>query len=48
MNNKSVFTRSSCSITNTLDLLGDKWTILIVIDRVLGKERYQKILSFPE
>ncbi len=35
-------------ITNALDLLGDKWTILIVRDLALGKERYQEFLSSPE
>jgi DNA-binding HxlR family transcriptional regulator len=48
MNNKSEFKRSFCPITNSLDLLGDKWTILIVRDLVLGKERYQEFLSSPE
>ena len=48
MNNKLEFTRSSCPITNSLDLLGDKWTILIIRDLVLGKKRYQEFLSSPE
>ena len=48
MNRKLIFTRSSCPITNSLDLLGDKWTILIIRDLVLGKERYQEFLSSPE
>ena len=48
MNRKLVFARSLCPITNSLDLLGDKWTILIIRDLVLGKERYQEFLSSPE
>ena len=48
MNRKLVFTRSSCPISNSLDLLGDKWTMLIIRDLVLGKERYQEFLSSPE
>ena len=45
---KSVFKRSLCPITNVLDVFGDKWTILIVRDIMLGKERYQEFLSSPE
>jgi len=49
MNRRLVFTRSSCPITNSLDIIiGDKWTMLIVRDLVLGKERYQEFLSSPE
>jgi DNA-binding HxlR family transcriptional regulator len=48
MNNKLIFTRSFCPITNSLDLLGDKWTLLIVRDLVLGKKQYQEFLSSPE
>ena len=42
------FERSSCPITNVLDLLGDKWTLLVIRDLVLGKRRYQEFLSSPE
>ena len=42
------FKRSSCPITNVLDLLGDKWTLLVIRDLVLGKSRYQEFLSSPE
>ena len=45
---KSVFKRSLCPLTNVLDVFGDKWTILIVRDIMLGKERYQEFLSSPE
>jgi DNA-binding HxlR family transcriptional regulator len=48
MNKKLIFTRSVCPITNSLDLLGDKWTLLIVRDLVLGKKKYQEFLSSPE
>ena len=48
MNNKAPFIRSICPITNSLDLLGDKWTLLIVRDLVLGKKQYQEFLSSPE
>ena len=42
------FERSSCPITNVLDLLGDKWTLLVIRDLVLGKQRYQEFLDSPE
>ena len=42
------FTRSSCPITNVLDTLGDKWTLLVIRDLVLGKRRYQEFTSSPE
>ena len=31
------FKRSPCPVTNTLDILGDKWTLLVVRDLFLGK-----------
>jgi len=42
------FKRSSCPIANALDILGDKWTLLVVRDLALGKTRYQEFLSSPE
>ena len=34
--------RSGCLIICSLDLLGDKWSLLIVRDMVLGRKRYFK------
>ena len=31
-----------------LDLLGDRWTLLVVRDLVLGKHRYAEFLDSPE
>lgn len=42
------FQRSSCPITNVLDLLGDKWTLLVIRDLVLGKRRFQEFMDSPE
>jgi DNA-binding HxlR family transcriptional regulator len=42
------FKRSSCPITNVLDLLGDKWTLLVIRDLVLGKRRFQEFMDSPE
>jgi DNA-binding HxlR family transcriptional regulator len=45
---KLTFERSCCPITNGLDIFGDKWTLLIIRDLVLGKKRYQDLISSPE
>ena len=42
------FKRSCCPITTVLDTLGDKWTLLVIRDLVLGKRRYQEFMSSPE
>lgn len=48
METRSLFERSACPITNGLDIFGDKWTLLIIRDLVLGKCRYQDLLSSSE
>lgn len=48
MNNKMTFKRSCCPITNSLDILGDKWTLLVIRDLVLGKKRYQEFMASSE
>jgi len=40
--------RSSCPVACALDLLGDKWTLLLVRDMFLGKSRYGEFLKSPE
>jgi DNA-binding HxlR family transcriptional regulator len=40
--------RSGCPIATTLDLIGDKWTLLLIRDMLVGKERYQEFLASPE
>ncbi len=47
-NNLPAFERSGCPITNALDLFGDKWTLLVIRDLVLGKKRYQELSVSPE
>lgn len=42
------FERSCCPITNGLDIFGDKWTLLIIRDLLLGKRRYQDFISSAE
>ena len=48
MGDTMTFKRSCCPITNALDILGDKWTLLVIRDLVLGKRRYQEFMSSPE
>lgn len=41
--------RSDCPIANTLDQIGDRWTLLIIRDLMfLGKQRYEEFLQSPE
>lgn len=41
--------RSDCPIANILDLLGDRWTLLVIRDLlVLGKHRFGELLESPE
>lgn len=45
---RPVFERSCCPIACALDQLGDKWTLLIIRDLLLGKKRYQELMTSPE
>lgn len=41
--------RSSCPIACTLDLIGDRWTLLIVRDMMFfKKQRFEEFLESPE
>ena len=40
--------RSVCPIACTLDLFGDKWTLLIVRDLLSGKSHFKEFLASPE
>ena len=40
--------RSDCPIACTLDLIGDKWTLLIVRDLFFGKRRFSQFLESDE
>jgi len=40
--------RSGCPIASTLDLVGDRWTLVIVRDMLNGKQRYSEFLDAPE
>lgn len=40
--------RSPCPIANTLDIVGDKWTLLVIRDLFAGKSTYGEFQSSPE
>lgn len=42
------FPRSGCPIANTLDLVGDRWSLVVVRDMINGKRRYGEFLESPE
>ena len=46
--NKKPERRSNCPVACTLDLLGDRWTLLIVRDLLRGKARFGDFLSSAE
>lgn len=39
---------SPCPVACTLDLLGDRWSLLIVRDLIRGKRRYSEFLASRE
>jgi DNA-binding HxlR family transcriptional regulator len=40
--------RSRCPVSCTLDVLGDRWTLLVVRDLVRGKRRFAELVESPE
>ena len=40
--------RSKCPVACTLDILGDKWTLLVVRDLMLGNKTYSEFQQSPE
>jgi len=40
--------RSACPVACSLDLLGDRWTLLVVRDLFRGLTRYGEFLAAPE
>ena len=46
---KKIVRRSTCPISTTLDILGDKWTLLIIRDLMFkGKKTYGEFLQSEE
>ena len=42
------FPRSPCPIANLLELVGDKWTLLVIRDMLRGRKTYGELLDSPE
>ncbi len=42
------FKRSPCPVACTLDIIGDKWTLLVVRDLFAGKKTYSEFQHSPE
>lgn len=40
--------RSACPVACTLDIVGDRWTMLVIRDLLAGKKRYGEFLASPE
>mgnify|MGYP000636881322 FL=1 len=40
--------RSNCPLTSALDIVGDKWSLLIIRDIFLGKKTFTEFLKSPE
>lgn len=45
---RAVPRRSECPIASTLDILGDKWTLLVLRDLLDGKTRFSEFENSPE
>ena len=44
----AIKSRSSCAVASTLDLVGDKWSLLVIRDLLHGRHTYGEILQSPE
>ena len=40
--------RSPCPVACALDLFGDKWTLLVIRDLMLGRSRFRDFAASPE
>jgi DNA-binding HxlR family transcriptional regulator len=40
--------RSLCPVACSLDVIGDRWTLLVIRDLFSGKHRYGEFLTSPE
>ncbi|MBD8882080.1 helix-turn-helix transcriptional regulator [Rhodanobacter sp. 7MK24] len=48
MSTAKSFARSACAVANSLDIVGDKWSLLVVRDLLHGKSTYGEIADSPE
>lgn len=40
--------RSPCPVSCALDILGDRWTLLVIRDLILGRTRFKEFALSPE
>ena len=40
--------RSICPVACTLDIVGDKWTLIVIRDLFLGRSRFKEFIASPE
>ncbi len=40
--------RSRCPVACSLDVLGDRWTLLVIRDLFAGKSRFGELMAAPE
>lgn len=45
---KNASRRSPCPVACALDMFGDRWTLLVVRDLMLGKSRFKDFSASPE
>jgi DNA-binding HxlR family transcriptional regulator len=48
LNTAKPFPRSPCAVANSLDIVGDKWSLLVVRDLLHGKSTYGQLVESPE
>jgi DNA-binding HxlR family transcriptional regulator len=48
MSTAKLFARSACAVANSLDIVGDKWSLLVVRDLLHGKRTYGELAASPE
>jgi DNA-binding HxlR family transcriptional regulator len=48
MSSVKPFMRSACAVANSLDIVGDKWSLLVVRDLLQGKRTYGELANSPE
>lgn len=48
MTPRKIRPRSVCPVASTLDIVGDRWTLLVVRDLLAGKTRFGEFLRSPE
>ena len=48
MSTPKPFPRSPCAVASSLDIVGDKWSLLVVRDLLHGKRTYKELADSPE